>query len=132
MGFIIRKPPMVAETRRAHKFGRQLPRFGISRDQVEVDRHLVLMVARALRPSHSFLASWYASVFAHTSRRHLSLSIPSLNEGTVSELDAKTFSKTLLLPKTLFPLRNDPFKTEYRKKTCEDLYRWQVCIISAT
>ena len=40
----------------------------------------------------------------------------------------KAFSKTLLLPKTSFPLRSDPAKSElpFRKKTTEDLYLWQV------
>ncbi|KAI5996433.1 tRNA synthetases class I-domain-containing protein [Pisolithus orientalis] len=44
------------------------------------------------------------------------------------KLDPKAFSKTLLLPKTSFPLWPDPSKTElpFRKKTCDDLYRWQV------
>ncbi|KAI6006964.1 tRNA synthetases class I-domain-containing protein [Pisolithus albus] len=43
------------------------------------------------------------------------------------KLDSKAFSKTLLLPKTSFPLWPDPSKTEvpFRKKTCDDLYRWQ-------
>ncbi|KAI6045227.1 tRNA synthetases class I-domain-containing protein [Pisolithus marmoratus] len=43
-------------------------------------------------------------------------------------LNSKAFSKTLLLPKTSFPLWPDPLKTEFpfRKKTCDDLYRWQV------
>lgn len=47
---------------------------------------------------------------------------------TLSGLDAKAFSKTLLLPKTTFPLWADPAKSEepHRKRTTEDLYRWQV------
>jgi hypothetical protein len=42
--------------------------------------------------------------------------------------DSKAFSKTLLLPKTSFPLWADPSKSEapFRKRTGEDLYRWQV------
>ncbi|KAI6021790.1 tRNA synthetases class I-domain-containing protein [Pisolithus microcarpus] len=54
--------------------------------------------------------------------RHLS----TLSSG--QKLDSKAFSKTLLLPKTSFPLWPDPSKTEvpFRKKTCDDLYRWQV------
>lgn len=47
---------------------------------------------------------------------------------TSSALDAKAFSKTLLLPKTVFPLWTDPANSEepYRRRTTEDLYRWQV------
>ncbi|KDQ60188.1 hypothetical protein JAAARDRAFT_598772 [Jaapia argillacea MUCL 33604] len=39
----------------------------------------------------------------------------------------KSYSDTLLLPKTELPLRNDPAKCEapFRKKSGEDLYRWQ-------
>jgi len=39
----------------------------------------------------------------------------------------KSFSKTLLLPKTSFPLWADPSKGEvpFQKRTCEDLYRDQ-------
>ncbi|XP_006463993.1 hypothetical protein AGABI2DRAFT_187407 [Agaricus bisporus var. bisporus H97] len=46
---------------------------------------------------------------------------------TLSGLDAKAFSKTLLLPKTTFPLWADPAKSEepHRKRTTKDLYRWQ-------
>ena len=48
---------------------------------------------------------------------------------TSAKLDSKAFSKTLLLPKTSFPLWSDPAKTEapFRRKTCDELYRWQVC-----
>lgn len=47
---------------------------------------------------------------------------------TPSKLDSKAFSKTLLLPKTPFPLWADPAKSEelFRRKTCDDLYQWQV------
>jgi hypothetical protein len=40
----------------------------------------------------------------------------------------KAYSKTLLLPKTSFPLWSDPQKREaqFRKGTCDELYRWQV------
>lgn len=46
-----------------------------------------------------------------------------------SKLDSKAFSKTLLLPKTPFPLWADPAKSEelFRRKTCDELYQWQVC-----
>ncbi|KAG6331358.1 hypothetical protein ID866_7732 [Astraeus odoratus] len=45
-----------------------------------------------------------------------------------AKLDSKAFSKTLLLPKTTFPLWPDPSKTEvpFRRKTCDELYQWQV------
>ena len=44
----------------------------------------------------------------------------------------KSFSKTLLLPKTSFPLWADPSKCEapFQKRTCEDLYMDQVCIVN--
>ncbi|KAF9447135.1 isoleucyl-tRNA synthetase [Macrolepiota fuliginosa MF-IS2] len=44
-----------------------------------------------------------------------------------SQPDTKAFSKTLLLPKTIFPLWTDPSKSEepFRKRTTEELYRWQ-------
>ncbi|KAH0834854.1 isoleucyl-tRNA synthetase [Lanmaoa asiatica] len=46
---------------------------------------------------------------------------------TPSQLDSKAFSKTLLLPKTHFPLWVDPARSEelFRRKTCDDLYQWQ-------
>lgn len=42
--------------------------------------------------------------------------------------DAKSYSKTLLLPRTSFTLWSNPKDTElpYSKKTSEDLYAWQV------
>ncbi|KAF8639113.1 hypothetical protein AX17_001728 [Amanita inopinata Kibby_2008] len=42
-------------------------------------------------------------------------------------VDSKAFSKTLLLPKTPFPLWSDPSKSEtpFQKRTGEELYRWQ-------
>jgi hypothetical protein len=42
--------------------------------------------------------------------------------------DSKKYSQTLLLPKTSFPLYNDPEKSEvpFRKRASDDLYRWQV------
>lgn len=48
---------------------------------------------------------------------------------TPSKLDSKAFSKTLLLPKTRFPLWADPAKSEelFGRKTCDELYQWQVC-----
>src|SRR5712671_643219 len=40
----------------------------------------------------------------------------------------KLYAKSLLLPRTTFPQWTDPSKTEpsLRRKTCDDLYRWQV------
>ncbi|KAN0085929.1 tRNA synthetases class I (I, L, M and V) domain containing protein [Tylopilus felleus] len=54
-------------------------------------------------------------------RRNLSSAPPS------SKLDSKAFSKTLLLPKTPFPLSPDPAKLEelFGRKTCDELYQWQ-------
>ena len=42
--------------------------------------------------------------------------------------DNKAFTKTLLLPKTSFPLRVNPEAAETRFKdlTCDGVYRWQV------
>lgn len=39
-----------------------------------------------------------------------------------------SYSHSLLLPKTAFPLRGDPLVREaaFRQRTCEDLYQWQV------
>jgi hypothetical protein len=41
---------------------------------------------------------------------------------------SKLYAKSLLLPRTTFPQWTDPLKTEVqlRKKTCDNLYRWQV------
>jgi isoleucyl-tRNA synthetase len=41
---------------------------------------------------------------------------------------SKKYSDTLLLPKTSFSLYGDPEKSEvaFRKKTSDELYRWQV------
>ena len=46
-------------------------------------------------------------------------------------INNKAFSKTLLLPKTPFPLWTDPLKTDlaFQSKTCDRLYRWQVGLI---
>lgn len=40
----------------------------------------------------------------------------------------KAFSKTLLLPKTSFPLWTEPSKSEapFQRRTSDELYRWQV------
>ena len=45
--------------------------------------------------------------------------------------DPKAYSKTLLLPKTKFPLWSSPKDSElpFRKKTTEDLYAWQVSVV---
>ncbi|KAG1872417.1 tRNA synthetases class I-domain-containing protein [Suillus subalutaceus] len=46
---------------------------------------------------------------------------------TTDRAGSKAHSKTLLLPKTSFPLWVDSAKSEslFKKKTCEELYRWQ-------
>jgi isoleucyl-tRNA synthetase len=45
-------------------------------------------------------------------------------------VDNKSFSKTLHLPKTSFPLWTDPSKSEvpFQERTGEGLYRWQVLV----
>ncbi|TFY58371.1 hypothetical protein EVG20_g8173, partial [Dentipellis fragilis] len=61
-------------------------------------------------------------------RRWLSTSVPCLSgDKAAAKTDSKAFSKTLLLPKTSFPLWTDPAKTEvaFRHKTCDALYKWQ-------
>ncbi|KAA1476621.1 isoleucyl-tRNA synthetase [Dentipellis sp. KUC8613] len=61
-------------------------------------------------------------------RRWLSTSVPCLSgDKAAGKVDSKAFSKTLLLPKTSFPLWTDPAKTEvaFRHKTCDALYKWQ-------
>jgi hypothetical protein len=63
-----------------------------------------------------------------SNRRRLSQSAPSFND-TTNKVDSKVFAKTLLLPNTSFPLRTDPSKSEFRRKTSDDLYRWQVCVM---
>ncbi|KAF8157025.1 tRNA synthetases class I-domain-containing protein [Crassisporium funariophilum] len=42
-------------------------------------------------------------------------------------IDNKAFTKTLLLPKTAFPLRVDPKEIEasFQKLSCDELYKWQ-------
>jgi hypothetical protein len=47
---------------------------------------------------------------------------------TMADSPSKSYSKTLLLPKTSFALHNAGAKREekYRLKTCDDLYQWQV------
>ncbi|KAG2137399.1 tRNA synthetases class I-domain-containing protein [Suillus bovinus] len=60
-------------------------------------------------------------VFKSSKSRHFSQSLKN------ASTDLKAYSKTLLLPKTSFPLWADSAKSEslYKKKTCEELYRWQ-------
>lgn len=56
--------------------------------------------------------------------------LPTVNtvQDYPKEPKTKAYSDTLLLPKTSFPLRTSGAKREeiYRKKTTEDLYKWQV------
>src|ERR1700761_7309275 len=42
----------------------------------------------------------------------------------------KSYSSTLLLPKTSFPLRTGGAKhdEQFRAKSCAQLYEWQVCL----
>ncbi|KAF8630473.1 hypothetical protein AX15_002904 [Amanita polypyramis BW_CC] len=49
------------------------------------------------------------------------------NSSKAKAIDSKAFSKTLLLPKSSFPLRAEPSTSEtpYQKRSGEDLYRWQ-------
>jgi isoleucyl-tRNA synthetase len=70
-----------------------------------------------------------------TSRWLSQLALPTLHKYAsrrlrrlASTAAAKTYSETLLLPKTAFPLWADPAQSEvpFREKTCERLYKWQV------
>ena len=68
----------------------------------------------------------------YISRRNLFSSAVRLSDQAPSTaevpLDSKAYSKTLLLPKTSFPLWSNPPEVEnqYRSLTCDSLYRWQV------
>ncbi|KAH9077901.1 tRNA synthetases class I-domain-containing protein [Lactarius deliciosus] len=60
----------------------------------------------------------------HLLQRPFRSSAPLLTENSDQN---KRYAKSLLLPSTAFPQWTDPLKTEVllRKKTCDDLYRWQ-------
>ena len=62
----------------------------------------------------------------YISKRNLFSSAVRLSDE--APLDSKAYSKTLLLPKTSFPLWSNPPEVEnqYRSLTCDSLYRWQV------
>ena len=67
------------------------------------------------------------SPLARCSRRWLFSSSPASTEASHDRQPAQRWGDTLLLPKTTFPLYNDPSKDpKIRQKTSEDLYRWQV------
>ncbi|KAI9432988.1 tRNA synthetases class I-domain-containing protein [Lactarius indigo] len=60
----------------------------------------------------------------HILQRSFRSSAPLLTENSDQN---KRYAKSLLLPSTAFPQWTNPLKTEVslRKKTCDDLYRWQ-------
>jgi hypothetical protein len=66
-----------------------------------------------------------------TTHGHAFFAYKRSNSSQSKTTDSKAFSKTLLLPKTSFPLRVDPLKgeTQYQKRSGEDLYRWQVRLL---
>ncbi|KZP15924.1 isoleucyl-tRNA synthetase [Athelia psychrophila] len=74
------------------------------------------MNRNALRLTH--LTSKAARLWSQ--RRHISQASQASQK-----VDNKAFTDTLLLPKTSFPLRVDLSNGEFRKKTSEDLYKWQ-------
>lgn len=80
----------------------------------------------ATRPVHPRI--FWLSKSRHFSTSHVS---QTLKHATT---DPKVYSKTLLLPKTSFPLWVDSAKSEslFKRKTCEELYRWQVRFFSQT
>lgn len=73
----------------------------------------------ATRPLHPRV--FWLSKSRHFSASHVSQSLKN------ASTDPKAYSKTLLLPKTSFPLWLDSAKSEslFKRKTCEELYRWQ-------
>ena len=52
-------------------------------------------------------------------------------QAPVTNVEKPNYSETVHLPKTSMPMANDPSKDEVlKKRTTEDLYRWQVRILS--
>lgn len=80
----------------------------------------------ATRPVHPRI--FWLSKSRHFSASHVSQTLKN------ATTDPKVYSKTLLLPKTSFPLWVDSAKSEslFKRKTCEELYRWQVRFFSQT
>jgi hypothetical protein len=74
--------------------------------------YVALRIARARHPGNTI-----------TCARSLAIS------SCLYKQDQNAFAKTLLLPKTSFPLWADPLQREepYRNRTTEELYKWQVC-----
>jgi len=70
-----------------------------------------------------------ASFLRNARRLHVRLVSNSRAVGS-KQLDKNSFSDTLILPKTSFPLWTDPSKSEvpFQTKTCEGLYCWQVLV----
>ncbi|TFK71865.1 isoleucyl-tRNA synthetase [Pluteus cervinus] len=94
------------------------------------------MSSRAFRPSSSFIFVKCAATRSPTLFCQRSLTTAAVvheeaksatPKGSTTKLDAKAYGKTLLLPKTTFPLWNDPSKSDnvLRERTCGELYRWQ-------
>ncbi|KAH9477821.1 Isoleucine--tRNA ligase, mitochondrial [Psilocybe cubensis] len=69
------------------------------------------------------LSSWN-TIHTHCRLRKLNL---SRYLSAKPAADNNTYSNTLLLPKTSFPLRSNPKETDntYRDLSCDSLYRWQ-------
>ena len=83
--------------------------------------------ALATTPSYTITrATW--STRPHLLQRLFRSSAYLLTENSDQN---KRYAKSLLLPSTTFPQWTNPLKTEVslRKKTCDDLYRWQVWLL---
>jgi hypothetical protein len=95
-----------------------------SRTKVVLNTPMLLRGPCSLPPSHSIVrAGWTAR--SDTLRKSIHSSVVRRKGGSDQN---KLYTKSLLLPCTTFSQWTDPLKTEVqlRKKTCDDLYRWQV------
>lgn len=69
-------------------------------------------------------------VFRLSCTRSLTTSRPIWQTQPATVPDQPNYSDTVHLPKTAMPMANDPSKNEVlRKRTTEDLYRWQVRVL---
>lgn len=88
-----------------------------------------------LSPSYSCMAAKSRSLVAiRASRTGLSRTSVRLASSATPQtasspqINDKAYAKTLLLPKTAFPMRAEASKREkgFQQRTTQDLYRWQV------
>lgn len=90
----------------------------------------ILVHSRSMRnrAHHAFILFPFKSSLYLQSKRAFSSFVGATS--VKQPVDNKSFSKTLRLPKTSFPLWTDPSKSEapFQERTGEKLYRWQVLI----